>query len=190
MPTIHSSRFTGAARSFVMALLACVALTTAWAKPFNAVGKVVYIDDGDTVVLLVDGQTQMKVRLASIDAPESSHTTKERGRIGQPYSDNSAKYLAQLVKGRTVEAHCFEEDRYSRNVCELFTDGRSVNQEMVRQGWAWANVSARGRYLRDRGLLDLEARARASHTGLWAGLRPVPPWEWRDVCWKQGRCVQ
>lgn len=146
------------------------------------------MDDGDTVVMLVDGRAQMKIRLSSIDAPESSHTNKQVGRIGQPYSDNSGKHLAALVKGKNVDAHCFEADRFGRDVCELFVDGRSVNKEMVKLGWAWANVAAQGRYLRDKSLLSTEATARASHAGLWAGLNPVAPWEWRDVCWKQGKC--
>lgn len=169
-----------------------VLMTTAvsvWSQPFDTSGKVVYVDDGDTVVLLVDGNKQMKIRLSSIDAPESSHTNKQVGRIGQPYSDNSGKYLATLVKGQNVEAHCFEPDVYGRDVCELFIGGRSINKEMVAQGWAWANVAARGRYLRDKSLPSLEATARAGRVGLWAGSNPVPPWEWRDKCWKQGSCA-
>ncbi len=177
-------------RVMAVALFVSMLAVSALSKQTDATGKVVYVDDGDTVVLLVDGRMQMKIRLASIDAPESSHTNKEVGRIGQPYSDNSGKYLASLVKNKNVEAHCFEADRYGRDVCEIFLEGRSVNREMVKQGWAWANVSARGRYLRDKSLPDLEAKARLSRSGLWSGLHPVAPWEWRDVCWKQGKCVQ
>lgn len=174
-------------------LVALVAITIAipvWSSPFDIDGKVVYADDGDTVVLLTSGNEQLKVRLSSIDAPESSHTQHETGRIGQPYSDNSKQYLAALVKGKNVRAHCFESDKYERNVCELFVDGRSVNQAMVQAGWAWANRSARGRYLRDKSLIAIEAQARATHEGLWAGKNPVEPWAWRDLCWKQGMCAQ
>lgn len=181
--TLKTTRFL-ALTMFVSALA-----VSAWSKPFDASGRVVYVDDGDTLVLLVDGRTQMKIRLSSIDAPESSHTNKQTGRVGQPYSDNSGKYLASMVKGKTVDAHCFEADRYGRDVCELFVDGRSVNREMVKQGWAWANVAAQGRYLRDKSLPSMEATARVSHAGLWAGLNPVAPWEWRDVCWRQGQCA-
>ena len=176
-------------RALAVTLFVSTLATAAWSSPFDVSGKVIYVDDGDTVVLLVDGQKQMKVRLSSIDAPESSHTNKQIGRIGQPYSENSGKYLAALVKKKNVAAHCFETDRYGRDVCELFVDGRSVNKEMVKQGWAWANVAAKGRYLRDKSLPFTEATARASNMGLWAGLNPVAPWEWRDVCWKQGKCL-
>lgn len=167
-------------------LLVSTFAVSAWS--YDVTGTVVYVADGDTVVLLVDGQRQMTIRLSSIDAPESSHANRETGRIGQPYSDNSGKYLKALVKGKRVQAHCFEADKYGRDVCELFVEGRSVNREMVIRGWAWSNVSARGRYLRDKSLPDLEAKARSSHAGLWAGSNPVEPWEWRDRCWTQGKC--
>lgn len=151
-------------------------------------GRVVYVDDGDTVVMLLADKSQMKVRLASIDAPESSHTNKEKGRVGQPYSENSKQYLAKLVKGLDVTARCFEKDRYERDVCELFVGGESANKQMVMAGMAWANQSSGGRYLRDKSLMKHEEAARAARLGLWKGAAPVPPWEWRKVCWGEGRC--
>ena len=160
-----------------MALLACTLAVPAFSTPFEVKGRVVYVDDADTIVLLVNDREQMKIRLSSIDAPEVSHTKNETGRIGQPYSDGAGKYLASLIKGKTVTANCFEADRYGRDVCELFLGGESVNKELVRQGWAWANMAAKGRYLRDKSLPHLEAAARSSRLGLWAGTNPVPPWE-------------
>lgn len=176
-----------AAAKYALVVALFISLS-ARSSPFDTSGKVVYVDDGDTVVMLAEDNTQMKIRLSSIDAPESSHTNKQTGRIGQPYAANSGKYLTSLVKGKTVQAHCFEADKYGRSVCELFVSNQSVNQEMVKQGWAWANTAARGRYMRDGSLLSMQDAAQANHIGLWAGLNPIAPWEWRDVCWKQGRC--
>lgn len=157
-------------------------------QPTSTLGKVVNVDDGDTVVLLTDGNHQMKVRLSSIDAPESDHTRQQRGKVGQPYSENSKRFLASLVKGYTVDARCYEEDRYGRSVCELFVGDVSVNQRMVREGWAWANESSKGRYLRDKSLLALQAEAQAARRGLWAGVKPIQPWDWRKSCWEDGVC--
>lgn len=173
---------------FLVAAAAFVVQVNAMAATTEIVGKVVYVDDGDTVVLLVNAHDQMKIRLASIDAPESSHTNKEAGRVGQPFSEPSKRALAVMVHGKVVTARCFEKDRYERSVCELFESGVSVNQRMVAQGWAWANQSSGGRYLRDRSLLQVEAQARAVRLGLWVGNRPIPPWEWRKACWEQGQC--
>ena len=59
-------------------LVALVAITIAipvWSSPFDIDGKVVYADDGDTVVLLTSGNEQLKVRLSSIDVREFAHST-------------------------------------------------------------------------------------------------------------------
>ncbi|MBG6083122.1 thermonuclease family protein [Rubrivivax gelatinosus] len=146
------------------------------------------MDDGDTVGLLTGGLQQVKIRLSSIDAPESSHTNKQVGRIGQPYSTNSRRALEALVKGKAVEASCPDTDRYGRKVCFLFAEGVAVNAEMVRQGWAWANTSSKGRYLRDKSMVQLQEQAQRARIGLWAGESPIPPWEWRNACWGQGNC--
>lgn len=160
------------------------------AQPSAMQGKVVYVDDGDTVVLLTAANEQVKIRLASIDAPESSHTNKERGRVGQPFSENSKRYLEQFVKGRAIDAQCHDVDRYSRHVCTLIAQGVDANKEMVRAGWAWANTASGGRYLRDPELPQLQALAQAARRGLWAGAAPVPPWDWRRQCWESGNCPQ
>lgn len=177
---------------FLLTLIAALAVASgSQARASETLeGTVVYVDDGDTVSLLVSGHDQVKIRLASIDAPESSHTNHETGRVGQPYSDVSKRLLSELVKGKHVVAECPDIDRYGRKVCVLLVDGRSANAEMVRAGLAWANTAAGGRYLRDRSLLALQGAAQRDRLGLWAGQNPVPPWEWRDRCWKANVCPQ
>lgn len=152
-------------------------------------GRVVYVDDGDTVVLLDSFNEQRKIRLANIDAPESSHTNKDSGRLGQPFSEASKNSLSKLLKGKTVAAECYESDRYGRLVCEIFVDGFSANSEQVRRGMAWVNQSNGGRYLRDRSVLILQQEAMSEKRGIWSEKKPIPPWEWRDLCWKKGVCA-
>jgi micrococcal nuclease len=171
-----------------IALLGALAFSARAEGGFDLAGLVIHVDDGDTVALLQNGRDKVKIRLANIDAPESTHTKRETGRVGQPYSENSRAYLALLVKGQEVSAHCFELDRYGRSVCELFLGGKSINDEMVRAGWAWANTSKRGRYLRKKTLIDAQATAKANRLGLWADAQAVPPWLWRSECWRGGEC--
>lgn len=175
---------------FAIIVLAVLAIGAgpAAAATWDLHGKVVYVDDGDTVVLLDGTNSQVKIRLASIDAPESDHSAKQRGRIGQPHSRASGKALASLVKGRQIRAGCYETDRYRRHVCDLFVDGVNANLKMVEMGWAWANQASGGRYLRDGAYLDAQARARSAGRGLWVDREPTPPWEWRKRCWKEGIC--
>jgi len=151
-------------------------------------GRAIHVDDGDTIALLVPGNDKIKVRLASIDAPESAHTNREKGRVGQPFSENSKRALAAMVKGKDVQARCHDTDRYGRRVCSLYVQGLDVNAEMVRAGWAWANTSGNGRYLRDRTFIGLQEQARSERRGLWAGHSQVAPWDWRKSCWTEGQC--
>lgn len=160
------------------------------AHEYELHGRVVYTDDGDTFMLLDDSKTQFKIRLASIDAPETAHTKREKGRVGQPYGEKSKQHLAKLVHGRPVDLHCYEKDLRDRDVCDVRVDGTFVNAEMVESGWAWANQAAGGRYLRAKSFVQLEAEAKAAKRGVWAGRNPIEPWTWRQRCWKGGDCPQ
>ena len=43
-------------------------------------GRVVGVHDGDTVTLLIEGNQQVKIRLAQIDAPESDQAFGQRSK--------------------------------------------------------------------------------------------------------------
>lgn len=152
---------------------------------FELHGKVIYIDDGDTVVLLDDGKKRHRIRLTDIDAPE---TPKEKqGKAGQPFSNASSRNLASLAKGRNVKALCYEVDDFERPVCRLMVGDRDLNLEQVRAGLAWANAS-NPRYVRDARVFQYEKEARQAKRGLWADPKPIPPWVWRKICWKSKQC--
>jgi endonuclease YncB( thermonuclease family) len=145
------------------ALLLPPTLATA-AEPIT--GKVVSIADGDTLTVLVDRQ-QIKVRLDGIDCPES----------GQAYGQKAKQATSQLAFGNTVTIRPTGTDKYSRMLANvLLPDGTSLNQELVRQGYAWWFR----KYSKDQTLAKLEAEARQNKCGLWADANPVPPWDWRD----------
>ena len=68
-------------------------------------GKVVKVADGDTVTIL-DNNTQHKIRLQGIDAPERK----------QPFGNASRKHLATLVAGQEITVKWENRDRYGRIV--------------------------------------------------------------------------
>ena len=169
-------------RWFCVGVLGLVAAPAWAAGSYALTGKVVHVADGDTLTLQVQGKAAHRVRLASIDAPETGHGRKQPG---QPYGQASRRSLATLVAGRTVALHCYEQDHYGRDVCDVpLADGRTANQVQVATGMAWANQQGNGKYLRDRRLLDLEREARTQKLGLWQDKDPLPPWDWRWKCWK------
>lgn len=166
------------------ALVLCSQATLAGA--WVMAGRVVHVADGDTLTLLLPDRTQTTIRLSDIDSPESG----SKGRPGQPYSHAAKQSLLALVKGQEASATCYEHDRWDRAVCTVSINGLDVNAQQLRLGMAWVNGASR-RYVRNPRSYDLAAQAQAARIGLWAGQgaqQPVPPWEWRQRCWKQGDC--
>jgi endonuclease YncB( thermonuclease family) len=138
-------------------------LASAPAADFTA--AVVRVKDGDTIVVLRDN-TQIDIRLEGIDCPES----------GQAFGQKAKQATAGLSQGKTVTVQPTGTDKYGRTLANvILPDGRNLNQELVRQGFAWWFR----KYSKDEGLGKLEAEARAAKRGLWADRNPTPPWDWR-----------
>ena len=127
-------------------------------------GKVVKVADGDTVTVL-RGKQQVRVRLASIDAPEKK----------QPFGTRSQQHLSALVFGKSIRVVEQGQDRYGRTIGVLRLDGADINRAMVAAGLAWAYTD----YLNDRQMPEYERQARQARRGLWADARPVAPWQYR-----------
>jgi endonuclease YncB( thermonuclease family) len=138
---------------------------TCRAQEFSA--KVVGVTDGDTITVLKD-RTQVPVRLDGIDCPER----------GQAFGSRAKDFTSELAFGKVVTIRPRITDRYGRTVAEvLLPDGRSLNHELVRAGFAWW---FRKYATDDTGLRRLEEDARAAKRGLWADNRPLSPWSWRN----------
>ena len=90
-------------------------------------GGVVSISDGDTFTLLTSDKQRIKIRLAEIDAPESS----------QPYGNKSKQALSGLIFGKDVRVVVQTTDRYGRTVGRPYVGNLDVCEEMVRVGAAW-----------------------------------------------------
>ena len=151
---------------------------------YTLTGKIVQVSDGDTVNILVNKETH-RIRLASIDAPETAHGSN---RPGQPYGEASRKHLADHVAGQTLTLICFEKDQYGRDVCDIPVGDTTANRLQVQHGMAWANQQGGGKYLRDQKLVELERKAKQAKLGLWAEPHTVAPWVWRHDCWQKQKC--
>lgn len=167
------------------ACFVAVAAHAAAGFPLDLRGKVVYVDDGDTLVVLDEQQQQHKVRLTDLDAPE---TAKARFRkLGQPFGAASGRNLARLAKGKPAVAHCYEYDRNERLVCRVIVDNVDLSLAQIHSGYAWANGANR-RYVRDERAYQYEQQARRTRVGLWADPNPIAPWVWRRSCWEGHQC--
>jgi endonuclease YncB( thermonuclease family) len=147
------------------AWLAAWVLLAGWAAAEEFTGRVVGITDGDTIKVLHAGRAET-VRLQGVDAPEKR----------QAYGERARRYAADLAFDRTVVVRGAGRDRSGRLLGEVvLPDGRSLNQELVRAGYAWWFR----RYSRDARLARLEDEARAGRRGLWADQAPEAPWDFR-----------
>ncbi len=127
-------------------------------------GKVVYITDGDTLTLQVN-KTQYKIRLLGIDAPED----------GQPFSAQSKKALSDKIFQKTVQVTTYGQDIYGNTLGIVNIDGKNVNLELVKEGYAWHYAA----YSASKTLANAEDEARKAKIGLWADENPISPWQWR-----------
>lgn len=123
------------------------------------------VSDGDTIKILDAENTQHKIRLDGIDAPESY----------QAYGTKSKQALSGKVFGQAVRVEWDEQDKYGRIVGNIYLDDRHINMEMVTEGWAWHFK----KYSSDEDLAAAEVEAREKNVGLWADPRPIPPWDFR-----------
>lgn len=132
-------------------------------------GQVVSVTDGDTIKVLQDGR-ETKIRLYGVDTPEKKMA------FGQKAKD----FTASMVAGKVVEVEPVDQDRYGRTVGIVTVAGRNLNEELVKNGFAWVyrQYCRRGECST---WLKEELQARAARIGLWADPAPVPPWDWRKA---------
>src|SRR5690606_18036800 len=72
-------------------------------------GKIVSVTDGDTVKLLTDDKTLIKVRIANVDCPEYK----------QPYSARAKYFTSSQVYDKEVKLEYLKKDRYGRFICNI-----------------------------------------------------------------------
>jgi endonuclease YncB( thermonuclease family) len=144
-------------------------------------GVVKKVVDGDTVNVVINEGTKLKVRLYGIDAPETVKMNRRTGAVskpGQSYGEEACRALEGKVYGKKAKLQIVDIDRYRRMVAILYLGDRDINREMVKEGYAWAyREYLHGPYASE--YIDAENDARSKHLGLWQQANPLPPWEFR-----------
>lgn len=130
--------------------------------------KVVKVSDGDTFTILTKGKEQIRIRIYGIDAPEK----------GQPYSEKSRLYLADMIAGQDVTIEITSTDRYRRKIAKVKTETvDDVSLEMLRAGYAWHYSY----FDKTKAYIQAEKEAKERREGLWADENPVNPYEYRKL---------
>jgi len=134
--------------------------------------KVLSIGDGDTIrVSSLSGKNKTAVRLACIDAPETSQT---------PYGNDARRALqGELAIGTEVSLRTKATDRYGRTVAGVLRGSTNINQALVQSGVAFVDWQyIEGCDLETYSRLENEVRLKS--LGVWAVPGGIQrPWEYR-----------
>ncbi len=149
-------------------------------KQENTTYKVVEINDGDTVTLVMDKFLGLiikteRVRLIGIDAPELGQ---------QPWGRRAKNYLRNIIKESDwqvrIELDVQHRDKYGRILAYLWDKkGNMINYLMVRNGYALVyTIPPNVKY--SHLLLEAQRLARQEKLGIWGkeGLKESPS-DWR-----------
>lgn len=162
-------RYVVLAAGFV--LLPAAIASAASDSPKVLKGRVVGVQDGDTIDVLIEGRAR-RIRLMGIDAPEKA----------QDFGQRSKQHLSEQTYNKQIVALCGEYDsRTKREVCKVLVDNRDVNHAQVQAGMAWhyrqyQHVQApedRVKYA------TAHNNAKSKRAGLWIDPSPTAPWDYR-----------
>lgn len=147
-------------------LLFCILNLTLAARPEQVLrGTVLWIIDGDTI-LLRRGDKLTSIRLWGIDAPEK----KQSG------GEDATRHLIKLIGRKRVKIITAGIGRYGRIIGKIYCNGKFVNLEMVKAGHAWWHQ----KYCPAETVFkEAEAKARENRLGLWKEANPIRPGHFR-----------
>tara|TARA_B100000674_G_scaffold279626_1_gene231118 strand:- start:125 stop:556 length:432 start_codon:yes stop_codon:yes gene_type:complete len=130
----------------------------------------VSVGDGDTVRVITREGEKVTIRLACIDAPETS-----QGASGKW----ATQILKSLIQARSISLKSQDKDFYGRTVAEIYVGKKNINLQMVQVGAAYAYRQYLKQCDRDA-YLRAEAAANKQGLGVWGPYKSDQvPWEYR-----------
>ncbi|QOW10284.1 nuclease [Kaistella flava (ex Peng et al. 2021)] len=130
-------------------------------------GKIIGIKDGDTVVVLLDGNIQKTLRLAEVDCPENT----------QPFGKNAKQFTSDQIFGREVKFIETDTDRYGRTIAKIYYSDKYLSAEIIKAGFGWWYYH----YSNDKNLGVLQQQAKDKKIGLWHDEDAIAPWDYRKL---------
>ena len=131
--------------------------------------SVTRVHDGDTLRVR-QGNTEERIRLACIDAPE----------LAQPLGPESRDALQALIDqaGGRVGLNVVAQDRYGRQIAEVYAGGQLAQQVLLQTGMAYVYPQYVNRCADPAALKEAESLARQQGLGVWSG-EHQKPWQFR-----------
>ncbi|MBN1911031.1 MAG: thermonuclease family protein [Pirellulales bacterium] len=150
-------------RQLLPAIVVVIGMAWSCSAADTLSGKVTEVKSGDTLVVVIDG-SEKTIALAGLAAPSQNHELAEKAK----------KELAARVADRDVTVQMLGRDKDRGDTAAVWHEKRSINAEMLREGWAWFDP----RHPEYKALASAEKEARTARRGLWAKDDPgeQPPW--------------
>ena len=127
------------------------------------------VGDGDTIRVKDKSGAKVTVRLACIDAPETSQGSSGKW---------STQTLKEMLQGQSISLKPQVKDRYGRTVAEIYVGATNINLQMVREGAAFAYQKYLKQCDRDA-YINAESMAKREKQGVWGPYQTQLPWEYR-----------
>jgi endonuclease YncB( thermonuclease family) len=139
--------------------------------------RVVKVVDGDTIDIdIPDGKyDHTRIRLLGIDTPETKNP-----KIGVMYfGPQASEFTSKLTLERQVRVFLDvkSRDKYNRLLAYIqLPDGKFLNEELLSEGFAYADVRFKHSYYHK--YMQLESVAKRAKKGLWEGITydQLPQW--------------
>ena len=127
------------------------------------------VGDGDTIRITDQTGVKVTIRLACIDAPETSQGISGKW---------STRTLKEMIHGKSISLKPQVKDRYGRTVAEIYVGSTNINLQMVRKGAAFTYRQYLKQCDRDA-YLNAESMAKREKQGVWGPYQTQLPWEYR-----------
>ncbi len=129
--------------------------------------QVVYIYDGDTIKVNLDGKEE-KIRLLGIDTPEMNYESKKKPDC---YAQNAKDKLKNMIGNSCIKLKSDklsgDKDKYDRLLRYIYLpDGKFLNMELVKQGYAFNYIYSDNELKKDFSQAELNAKNKK--LGIWS----------------------
>ena len=129
-------------------------------------GAVTHITDGDTFDIMIDGN-KSRVRMLGINTPESVDPRRPVECFGREASN----YLKGLIDNKQVrleqDPDKTDTDEYGRLLRYVFLGDTNINEQMIRDGYAYEYTYKSEKYMYQNQFKQAEKFARENKLGLW-----------------------
>lgn len=128
--------------------------------------KVKKVLDGDTIIT----EKGEVIRYIGIDCPENGYYNEDREFVEdpQPLFEEALEANRKLVEGKTVtlEFDAKKKDDFGRTLAYVYVDGKMVNTELLKEGYARTKLTDPNTSYREE-FLQLEWDAQDKRLGIW-----------------------